>query len=63
MKTVKQKKRQKVLIAKLAVINDHGDEESAHCEGEDLLLTFLKQEGYKEVADAYAKASQHWWYA
>lgn len=51
------------LIEVLRTINDDNDEEAAHCRAEELLMIFLKNNGYPDVAAAYEKASQDWWYA
>lgn len=39
------------------------DNESYHGEWDDLIVEFLKEIGYKKIANRYEKAMEYFWYA
>lgn len=39
------------------------DNEYYHVRLDDMLVNFLKDMGYKELAEKYEKASEHFWYS
>ena len=44
---------------------DEGDNERAHAEADEILLEFLRTNGYEEIADAFEDAADRitFWYA
>lgn len=48
-------------IKKLEVCQSNSDIETAHEEADDIIVEFLIEAGYKEVANAYDKV--HKWYS
>ena len=48
-------------IKRLEICQDNPDVETAHEEADDIIVEFLIEAGYKEVADAYDKV--HKWYS
>jgi len=48
-------------IKRLEICQDNPDIETAHEEADDIIVEFLIEAGYKEVADAYDKV--HKWYS
>jgi hypothetical protein len=53
------------LIASLDTMQKNGDPEALHATADDLLIQFLRNIGYGDVADAYEQAQDRvgFWYA
>ena len=52
----------KAVIDKLEALEDSGDPEAEHTQGDQLISQFLRDLGHKDVADAFDAARQDWWY-
>jgi hypothetical protein len=39
------------------------DAEWQHPQGDDVLVSFLRSNGFERLADAFDKAAEHWWYS
>ncbi len=53
---------EKEAVKKMSGI-DIENPEIAHGQADSILATFLRDNGFKELSDAYVEKSQHFWYA
>ena len=43
--------------------NECDDNEKMHAHADDILIDFIRELGYKEIADLYDTMAEHFWYA
>ena len=50
-------------VEKLRAICQDNDPEAEHCDADELLVEFLRAQGFCELADTFDELSQNFWYA
>ena len=50
-------------VEKLKQICQDNDPESEHCDADELLVEFLRDQGFPELANTFDELSQNFWYA